>query len=104
MPSSFTDKVRRIVSCIPAGTVLNYKAVASLAGSLEASRVVGHAMGSPGETDGWHRVVNAKGQLTSPEPDLQYDLLMKDGARFKRDRVVDMAVSLWDGEGFKPNN
>ena len=61
-------------------------------------------MGPPDETSGWHRVLRKTGQLTSPEQDLQYKLLMQEGVRFKRDRVVDMAACLWDGNGFKSSN
>ena len=104
MPSSFTDKVRLIVPRIPDGKVLDYATVACLAGSPRAFRNVGQAMGSPGQTRGWHRVLRKTGQLTSPEPDLQYDLLMQDGVRFKRDHVVDMAACLWDSDGFKSSN
>ena len=101
MPSSFTDKVRRIVPRIPGGKVLDYKTVAGLARSPEAYRAVGQAMGSPGKTIGWHRVVNAKGKLTSPDPIRQYKLLIQDDVRFKRDRVVDMAACFWDSDGVK---
>ena len=100
MPS-FTDAVRRIVPSIPVGKVLDYSTVAYWAGKPGAFRNVGPAMGSPGETSGWHRVVRKTGELTSPDPDRQHELLMQDGAKFKRDRVVDMAVSLWDGDGVK---
>ena len=101
IPSSFADNVRRVVPRIPVGNVLDYKTVAGLAGSPKAYLAVGQAMGPPGETFGWHRVVNKKGKLTSPEPDMQYELLIQDGVRFKRDSVVDMAACLWDCDGVK---
>ena len=101
MPSSFRDKVRRVVPRIPVGKVLDYSTVAYWAGKPGAFRNVGQAMGPPGETSGWHRVVNKKGKLTSPEPDMQYELLIQDGVRFKRDSAVDMAACLWDCDGVK---
>ena len=52
-------------------------------------------MGSPGETPGWHRVVNSRGELTSPEPACQRKLLKQDGVQFQNN-AVDMAACLWD--------
>ncbi len=52
-------------------------------------------MGSPGETPGWHRVVNREGKPTSPEPGRQRELLEQDEVRF-RNGVVDMDACLWD--------
>ena len=92
----FTDHVRRIVQRIPAGKVLDYKTVACLAGSPDAAMAVGRAMGPPGETPGWHRVVNAKGQLTSPCPKRQHKLLVRDRVKFKANGILDMAVCRWN--------
>lgn len=96
MPS-FTDNVRRIVSSIPVGKVLDYKTLACLAGSPNSAKVAGQAMGPPGETPGWHRVVSNSGEIISPEPHRQYMLLVRDGVKFKHDKAVDMAACRWDG-------
>ena len=91
----FKDRVRHIVPKIPDGKVLDYTSVACLAGSPGAPKSVGPCMGSPGDTSGWHRVVNNKGQLTSPKPHLQRKLLEKDGVKFTVSGRVDLSKCLW---------
>ena len=103
MPS-FTDNVRRLVPRIPVGKVLNYETVACLAGSPDAAAAVGRALGSPGETCGWHRVVAKSGVLTSPERDRQYKLLVRDGVKFDRDGVVNMTLCRCDGATVRSGN
>ena len=66
----FKDRVREVVPTIPVAKVLDYTSVARLAGSPGAPKSVGPCMGPPGETSGWHRVVNERGQLTSPGQEL----------------------------------
>jgi len=94
MPT-FTDNVRRIVPRIPAGKVLDYKTVACMAGSARPrspARAVGRAMETPGETPGWHRVVTVSGELSSPKPERQRELLVRDQVKFKANDVVDMSA------------
>ena len=100
MPS-FTDNVRRIVQSIPVGKVLDYKTVAYCAGSPNGQRNVGKALGPPGNTDGWHRVVRKSGELASPESDAQHKLLVQDGVKFEGDRVADMSAHLWECGDFE---
>ena len=95
----FTDNVRRTVARIPAGKVLDYKTVACLAGSPNpqyAARAVSLAMGPPGKTCGWHRVVTVRGELSSPKPEKQRELLLKDRIEFRGNGNVDMDA-LWLG-------
>ena len=101
----FKDRVRVIVPTIPVGKVLDYTSVARLAGSPGAPKSVGPCMGPPGETSGWHRVVNNKGQLTSPNMnppvqragfDRQRNLLDKDGVELTGSGTVDLSKYLWN--------
>lgn len=57
----FSDKVYRIVKNIPCGEVLNYKEVATLAGSPKASRAVGNILNKNPDikTIPCHRVIRS---------------------------------------------
>ncbi len=70
--ATFTDRVYQVVRTIPAGSVLTYAEVATLAGSPRAARAVGQAMKrnqhsfvtAPAETAiPCHRVVSADNRL-----------------------------------------
>ncbi len=87
-----TDTYRRlyaVVRRVPRGRVATYGQVAALAGMPRHARLVGYALnGLPTDSDvPWHRVVNAKGQV-SPRAnalgheDLQAQLLRREGVRF----------------------
>jgi len=57
-PAQFRQHVLEIVELIPAGYVLSYGDVATLAGAARAARAVGTILKSTGDTLPWHRVVN----------------------------------------------
>jgi methylated-DNA-protein-cysteine methyltransferase related protein len=54
------------VGSIPAGRVATYGQIAALAGLPNHARQVGYALHalSPGDPVPWHRVVNAKGEIS----------------------------------------
>ena len=87
-----TDTYRRIyavVARVPRGRVATYGQIATLARLPRHARLVGYALNvlPPGSNVPWHRVVNAKGQV-SPRADalghedLQAELLRREGVRF----------------------
>jgi methylated-DNA-protein-cysteine methyltransferase-like protein len=85
-----------VVRRVPRGRVATYGQVAALAGLPRHARLVGYALNVLPETSDvpWHRVVNAKGQV-SPRAnalgheDLQEQLLRREGVLF-----VDGAIPL----------
>jgi methylated-DNA-protein-cysteine methyltransferase-like protein len=99
-----TDTYRRlyaVVAKVPRGRVATYGQVAALAGLPRHARLVGYALNKlPAESDvPWHRVVNAKGQV-SPRAnalgheDLQEQLLRREGVRFV-DGVIPLERFAW---------
>ena len=60
------DLVYAVVRKIPSGLVATYGQVAALAGLEGMARQVGYALHelSPGSTVPWHRVVNARGEIS----------------------------------------
>ena len=87
-----SDTYRRIyavVSRIPRGRVATYGQVAALARLPRQARLVGYALNVlPSDTAvPWHRVVNAKGQVSVRgdglgHEELQAKLLQREGVRF----------------------
>src|SRR5438105_2846208 len=88
-----TERYRRfyaVVERVPRGRVATYGQVAALAGLPRHARLVGYALQVlPADSYvPWHRVVNAKGQV-SPRAnalgheDLQEQLLRREGVRFE---------------------
>jgi len=70
-PDVSDDRYRRIweaVAGIPRGCVLNYGAVARMAGLPGRARLVGRALGRAPKAMAlpWHRVVNAQGRISFP--------------------------------------
>jgi methylated-DNA-protein-cysteine methyltransferase-like protein len=82
-------KIYAVVARIPRGKVATYGQVAALAGLPRQARLVGYALNVlSGESPlPWHRVVNARGQV-SPRGNglgfeqIQAQLLKKEGVRF----------------------
>lgn len=55
-----------VVAAIPSGKVATYGQVAALAGLPGRARLVGYALGAlTDETVPWHRVINAKGEISA---------------------------------------
>lgn len=91
-----TDRYQRIwdvVAGIPPGCVLNYGAVARLAGLPGKARLVGQALGRAPKKMAlpWHRVVNAQGQISFPDGSRkghrQRELLEAEGVEFDNDTI-----------------
>jgi methylated-DNA-protein-cysteine methyltransferase-like protein len=81
----FTLKVVQIIRSIPSGRVMTYGQVARLAGNPRAARQVARILHSLSRTEQlpWHRVLNAKGEI-SLEGDEQQLALEAEGVVFDR--------------------
>ena len=77
---------------VPAGEVRSYGEIARAAGYPRHARHVGYALHSlpPGSSVPWHRIVNAKGEISQrANAALQRQLLEAEGVRFDlRGRVA----------------
>ena len=87
-------RIYDVVKLIPYGQVATYGQVADLAGLIGKPRVVGYALFRvTSDTDiPWHRVVNAKGEvsrssLRDGNDDLQALLLKEEGIVFKKGKL-----------------
>ena len=95
--ASFRDRVIAIVRAIPEGQVATYGQVAGLAGRPRAARVVGGILrGGPDDVP-WHRVVNARGGISTYRigaGELQEALLAAEGVVVD-DRTLDLETHRW---------
>ena len=89
---SFDIKIWATVKSIPAGQVMGYGQVASVAGFPRYSRMVAAAMGRSPEPLPWYRVVKSDRTLAfKPDSDPyreQAKLLKKEGILFESNKVV----------------
>ena len=89
-------RIYTVVSRIPRGRVATYGQVARLAGMAGQARLVGYALAALPDpsTLAWHRVVNAKGEVSkrrdgSPMDTLQRLRLRREGVAFdNRGRIA----------------
>ncbi|MGD9762960.1 MAG: MGMT family protein [Candidatus Binatia bacterium] len=103
---SFARAVYALVRRIPRGRVVTYGQVAALLGHPRAARAVGTALarlsGPLARAVPWQRVINAGGGISMRgsmlRPDLQRELLEKEGVRFRRDRT-DLRRYRWQDGG-----
>lgn len=101
---NFFDKVYEAVMLIPKGKVASYGQIARICGSPRASRVVGYALHvnpKPGIIP-CHRVVNKEGRVAPGfafgGPDVQEDLLRREGVSFVSHGYVDIEKHAWNPE------
>lgn len=88
-------RIHEVVRRIPRGRVATYGQIAELAGLPRQPRLVGYALNAlpPDTRLPWHRVVNAKGQV-SPRSDglggdqIQAQLLAREGVRLEGGRLA----------------
>ncbi|MEM7305568.1 MAG: MGMT family protein [Planctomycetota bacterium] len=95
------QRIYAMVDSIPKGRVATYGQVATEAGLPGHARQVGYALRNLPEGSGlpWHRVVNAKGEI-SPRPGpcfpSQRKLLRAEGVRFNRRGRIDLGRFGWE--------
>jgi methylated-DNA-protein-cysteine methyltransferase related protein len=94
------QKIYTVVRKIPKGRVATYGQVARLVG-IPNPRRIGYALSilSDGKNVPWHRVVNAKGEVSPRwEPDAvghQQSLLLEEGVRFDRAGRIPLGEFQW---------
>lgn len=91
----FTERVIRTIQGIPAGHVMTYGQVAAAAGNRRAARQVVrilHSMSAKHELP-WHRIINAKGEISFTAGD-QHALLEAEGILFINGKV-DLSIYRW---------
>ena len=87
-------RIHQVVQRIPRGRVATYGQVATLAGLPRQPRLVGYVLHAlpPDTRLPWHRVVNAKGEVSLRRDgqggdQIQTQLLMREGVRFSAGRL-----------------
>ena len=100
-PASQRQRIYAVVQRIPRGRVATYGQVAELAGLGGHARQVGYALHAlpAGASIPWHRVVNARGEVSpraEPGSDyLQRDLLEREGIDFDERGCLDLETHRW---------
>lgn len=100
--SEFYQAIYEVVRSVPEGMVVTYGQVARLAGKPRAARQVGYALAAlPNDHDlPWHRVVNAKGEISKRAnfgyEDYQRILLEEEGVEFLIGGKINLAHYRWD--------
>ncbi len=103
-PLSDAERIWQVVARIPSGRVCSYGQVADLAGLPRRARLVGRILSRlpQGSRLPWHRVVNAKGELSLPAGSegarLQRNRLESEGVCFLGGRIP-LSRFRWDGAG-----
>ena len=69
------QRIYAVLAAIPCGVVVTYGQVADLAGLPKAARLVGRTLSTlPSDTQlPWHRVINARGDISMPQHSLGFD-------------------------------
>lgn len=100
MDQEIFTRVYAVLARVPAGKVVTYGQIARHLGLVNGARMVGWALRQCPEGLPWHRVLNAKGEVsprggTLGEP-IQRDLLEEEGVEFGLDGHVDLKRFGWD--------
>lgn len=96
--ASFRARVVAVVQAIPEGQVATYGQIAELAGAPGAARQVGALLRGQVAELPWHRVINARGGISTYKlgfGELQRALLEREGVRFDEDGTVDLRRYRW---------
>ena len=97
------DLIYQTVRKIPQGKVATYGQIADLAGLYGKARLVGYALFKVDTTQNdlpWHRVINAKGEISYSTMRqggdyLQKHLLEKEGIQFKANGKISLKEYQW---------
>lgn len=99
--SSNYEEIYEMICGIPEGHVATYGQIARLLNRPHGARQVGFALAalSDDQEVPWHRVVNARGEISSRAKagyeDFQRILLEDEGIAFSQDGQIDLARFLW---------
>ena len=101
------DRIYATVKQIPVGKVATYGQIADLAGLYGKARLVGYALFRVDLKDDipWHRVINAKGEISysfqrQGGDYLQKVLLEEEGIEFKSNGKIDLSKYRWESNSF----
>lgn len=96
------DRIYATVRQIPWGKVATYGQIADLTGLYAKARLVGYALFQVDLQDDlpWHRVINAKGEISYScqrrgGDYLQKILLEEEGIQFKPNGKIDLQIYRW---------
>jgi methylated-DNA-protein-cysteine methyltransferase-like protein len=92
------EQVRRLVRRIPRGRVATYGQLSEILDGRLSPVGIGWALhGAPPGACPWHRVVNARGGISTDgeAPGLQRAMLESEGVRFGSEGCVDLAACQW---------
>ncbi|WP_172370356.1 MGMT family protein [Sporosarcina jiandibaonis] len=94
--NSFTKRVVNIIQSIPPGQVMSYGQVAAAAGNPRGARQVVRILHSMSEKYAlpWHRIINAKGEISFSGKD-QRGMLEAEGVEFGLNGKIDLAAYRW---------
>lgn len=96
---SFFSRIYTLVRRIPRGKVATYGQIAHALGAPHAARTVGWAMRACPDNVPWHRVVNARGEI-SLRPTMGYHeqraRLKAEGVRFDRTGKIALKKYGWN--------
>jgi methylated-DNA-protein-cysteine methyltransferase-like protein len=92
-------RILTVVRRVPYGRVATYGMVAELAGFPGHPRLAGYALRHADESVPWHRIVNARGEISpraqSDSVHLQRKLLENEGIRFNESGRIDLDRYRW---------
>jgi methylated-DNA-protein-cysteine methyltransferase-like protein len=92
-------RILAVVRRVPYGRVATYGMVAELAGFRRQPRLAGYALRNADESVPWHRIVNAKGEISprarSDSVHLQRKLLETEGIMFDATGRIDLGRYRW---------
>jgi len=96
---SFFERVYQVVRMIPRGQVATYGQIAAIISHRGAARTVGWALHGLTEESGvpWHRVINARGQISLHPGTQQIVLLQEEGVRVDDQNRVELKRYQWPG-------
>ncbi|QUW20546.1 MGMT family protein [Sporosarcina sp. Marseille-Q4063] len=92
----FTKRVVNIIQAIPSGYVMSYGQVAAAAGNPRGARQVVRVLHSMSEKYDlpWHRIINAKGEISFSGKD-QRGMLEAEGVAFGLNGKIDLVAYRW---------
>lgn len=94
MDDEFNERVREVISSVPAGKVATYGDIAAISGA-PSPRLIGRILAEDGHDLPWHRILRANG---TPAPHLlheQLELLRVEGVLADGNRV-DLRKYRWE--------
>jgi methylated-DNA-protein-cysteine methyltransferase-like protein len=95
------DLIYSVVEQVPRGRVATYGQIAELAGIPRQPRRIGYALSAlpPDSAVPWHRVINAKGEISMRArpgaENIQRKLLKREGVAFDRSGRIDLERFRW---------